>query len=139
MPFFCFLWYTSHLMTPPPPSSSLMSESDLSASELAMPAAEAPPEAEPAAESVEELTLDDQFRSEAARSLGRFRLAMEKLIYSITKALQTSRDLQNLIGVDRNVSWQLFKLLGPVETLATIPYIPASISLRKLLHAAKKR
>jgi hypothetical protein len=93
----------------------------------------------PAEGEAADFTLDDQFRSEAGKSLGRFRLAMEKLIYSITKALQTSRDLQNLIGVDRNVSWQLFKLLGPVETLATIPYIPASISLRKLLHAAKKR
>ena len=57
----------------------------------------------------------------------------------MAKGLQNSRDLQNILGVDRNVSWQIFKLLGPIETLSTISYIPAGVSLRKVLAAAKKK
>jgi hypothetical protein len=84
-------------------------------------------------------TLDDRFRSDAVKVLGRFRQAMERIVYAIAKGLQNSRDLQNVLGVDRNVSWQIFKLLGPIETLSTISYIPAAVSLRKVLSAAKKR
>ena len=62
-----------------------------------------------------------------------------KIVYPIAKSLQNSRDLQNVLGVDRNVSWQIFKLLGPIETLSTVSYIPAAVSLRKVLSAAKKR
>jgi hypothetical protein len=85
------------------------------------------------------VNLDDRFRDEAARILGRFRQTMEKIIYPVAKSLQNSRDLQNVLGVDRNVSWQIFKLLGPIETLSTVSYIPAAVSLRKVLVAAKKR
>ena len=79
------------------------------------------------------------FGADAAEVLGNFRQAMERIIYSVAKGLQNSRDLQNVLGVDRNVSWQIFKLLGPIETLSTVSYIPAAVSLRKLLSAAKKR
>jgi hypothetical protein len=94
-------------------------------------------EAEP--EAAGDFTLDSQFRADATEVLGRFRQAMERIIYALTKSLQNSRDLQNLLGVDRNVSWQIFKLLGPIETLSTVSYIPAVVSLRKVLAAAKKR
>jgi hypothetical protein len=83
--------------------------------------------------------LDDQFRSDATQVLGQFRQALERIVYSVTKSLQNSRDLQNVLGVDRNVSWQIFKMLGPIETLSTVSYVPASVSLRKVLGAAKKR
>jgi hypothetical protein len=84
-------------------------------------------------------TLDEEFRTHATESLGRFRQAMERIVYALTKSLQNSRDLQNVLGVDRNVSWQIFKLLGPIETLSTVSYVPAGVSLRKVLSAAKKR
>jgi hypothetical protein len=83
--------------------------------------------------------LDERFRNDAAMVLGRFRQAMEKIVFPIAKSLQNSRDLQNVLGVDRNVSWQIFKLLGPIETLSTVSYIPAAVSLRKVISAAKKR
>jgi hypothetical protein len=83
--------------------------------------------------------LDERFRNDAALVLGRFRQAMEKIVFPIAKSLQNSRDLQNVLGVDRNVSWQIFKLLGPIETLSTVSYIPAGVSLRKVISAAKKR
>ena len=84
-------------------------------------------------------TPDDQFRDDAVAALGRFREAMERVVYSVTRSLQNSRDLHVALGVDRNVSWQLFKLLGPIETLATAPYVPAGVSLKKVLTLAKKR
>jgi hypothetical protein len=85
------------------------------------------------------ITLDDQFRAQATQVLGRFREAMERIVYSTTKALQNSRSLLNVLGVDLNVSWQIFKLLGQIDTLSTVSYVPAAVSVRKLLNAARKR
>jgi hypothetical protein len=87
----------------------------------------------------ESFSPDDHFRANVIESLGRFRQAMERMVYSFTKSLKNSRDLQGLLGVDRNVSWQIFKLLGPIETIATVSYIPAAVSLKKVLAAARKK
>jgi hypothetical protein len=84
-------------------------------------------------------TPDDRFRADATEALGRFREALERVVFSVTKSVQNSRALQAAMGVDRNVSWQVFKLLGPIDTLSTVSYVPAAVSLRKLLAAAKKR
>ncbi|MGC4030128.1 MAG: hypothetical protein QM754_00055 [Tepidisphaeraceae bacterium] len=84
-------------------------------------------------------SLDDHFRANATQVLGRLRSSIEGVVYSVTKTLQNSRSLQNALGVDLNVSWQIFKLLGPIETLATITYVPAAVSVKKLLNLAKKR
>ena len=56
-----------------------------------------------ASQEVESQTLDDQFKEGAINALARFRQAMERVIYSITKSLQNSRDLQSILGVDRYV------------------------------------
>jgi hypothetical protein len=83
--------------------------------------------------------VDDPFRADATRVLGRFRESLERVVYSVARGLQSSRDLENVLGVDRSLSWQLFKLLGPIETLSTATYVPAATSMRKMLSAAKKR
>jgi hypothetical protein len=84
-------------------------------------------------------SLDDQFRAEATRVLSRFRRAVEGVVYGVTKTLANSRSLQTALGVDLHVSWQVFKLLGPIEVLATVTYVPAAVSIRKFLALAKKR
>ena len=84
-------------------------------------------------------TPDEQFRAEATQVLASFRQAVERVTFSVTARLANSRTLLNALGVDLNVSWQIFKLLGPIETLATVAYLPASVSFTKLLAAAKKK
>ena len=37
------------------------------------------------------------------------------------------------------MSWQIFKLLGSGDTLTVLPYVPAAISMKKLLTISKKR
>ncbi|MGC4031162.1 MAG: hypothetical protein QM754_05365 [Tepidisphaeraceae bacterium] len=83
-------------------------------------------------------SLDELFQITAGEVLGRFRRAMEGLIYSVAKTLSSSRALQTALKVDLKTSYQIFKLLGPTETLATVQYVPPAVSFKKLLAAAKK-
>ena len=84
-------------------------------------------------------SLDDRFRGSATQVLGRLRSAIERVVYSLTKTLQNSRSLQNVFAVDLNFSWQVFKMLGSIETLSTVSYVPAAVSMRKFISQAKKK
>lgn len=88
---------------------------------------------------IEAGSFDREFQSRALEALGRLRQAMESVVFSVTRSLSNSRSLLNALGVDLNVSWQVYKLLSPVETLATVQYVPAEVSFKKLLAAAKKK
>lgn len=82
----------------------------------------------------------EDLKANALHVLGRLRSTIGLVIHATTnKGLHNSRDLQNELGVDRNLSWQIFKMLGPVDTLSILPYVPAAVSMKKLLSVIKKR
>jgi hypothetical protein len=91
------------------------------------------------AESSVGASYDERFKNRVTEILGRFRHSVEQIVYSITPTLSNSRTLQTVLSVDLNLSWQIFKLLGPIETLSTISYVPAAVSMGKLTMAARKR
>jgi hypothetical protein len=85
------------------------------------------------------LEVDEEFQVEVSKVMGRVRSALTGMFAPFPEGVRKSRDVQKYLGVDANLSWQVFKLLATSDALGASRFVPAAVSMRRVFDAARER
>jgi hypothetical protein len=79
------------------------------------------------------------FEAEVGKVMGRVRSSLTEMFAAFPDGIRKSRDVQKYLGVDANLSWQVFKLLATSDLLGASRFVPATVSMRRVFEAARER
>jgi hypothetical protein len=82
---------------------------------------------------------DGVFATEVGRVMGRVRSTLAGMFSEFPNGVRKSRDVQKYLGVDANLSWQVFKLLATPDAVGSSRFVPAAVSMRRVFEAARER
>lgn len=76
---------------------------------------------------------------EAVEVLGDLRAALSELIAELPPPVLRAVDLEQSLGLDKKLAWQIFRVVQSPHPLGEVHNIPARSSVRRLLVSARKR
>jgi hypothetical protein len=80
-----------------------------------------------------------EFEGEAALVMSRVRRAFGRMIESLPGPPRRAGDLQRILGVDKALGWQIFRVGSGADPIGVGPYVPRSGPLAKAIRAAAAR
>jgi len=83
-----------------------------------------------------EQSAASSFPVESGAVLNRLRTGISDLIKAMPSKVQSTRDLQKLLGLNVNLCWQMLKLTTPGDAMSLAQYVPNPGPMNKLLIAA---
>jgi hypothetical protein len=84
--------------------------------------------------------VPETFRHEATHLVGRIRSGLMKAISESVGNVKRSRDVQERLGLNMTLSWQVYRILNNSENLIELcPHIPSAGMLQKLLSSARRK
>jgi hypothetical protein len=84
------------------------------------------------------LGKEDGFELQVSKVMGRVRSALGEMFATLPEGVRKSRDVQKHLGVDANLSWQVYKLLATSDALDASRFVPAPVSMRRVFDAARE-
>ncbi len=78
------------------------------------------------------------FQANADQTLERLRNALFELFDSAGHCVRKSLDAQKSLGIDANLSWQIFKLMGKSYSTSLAQYVPSAGPMHKLFTSARR-
>jgi hypothetical protein len=76
---------------------------------------------------------------EAVEVMGDLRRAFADLLADLPPPVHRAVDLEQALGLDKKLAWQVFRVAQSVHPLGEVHNLPARSSVRRLLEAARKR
>lgn len=78
-----------------------------------------------------------RFEQAATTVLGGLQRALQDLAAAAPSEIRKVVDVEQIFGVNRLLGWQIFRILNADDPLAVSSYVPARVSIKKFLIAAK--
>lgn len=82
---------------------------------------------------------DATFRQETTIVATRLRAALIQVVNQSVGVVQKTRDLRDHLGLDYQISWQLYKILTSTQPLEFCVHVPTSAQLQRLLKGLKRK
>jgi hypothetical protein len=86
-----------------------------------------------------EATPVGRFEEEAAHVMARIRREFGRLIEALPGSPRRAGDVQRILGVDKALGWQIFRVGTEAQPLEAAPLIPRPAPMAKALRAASER
>ena len=73
---------------------------------------------------------------EARQTMNRLCIALSTLIEGLPERPTRATDVANVLGINPQLAWQVFKMAGAADALSAVQYLPTSNQLRRVIKAA---
>jgi hypothetical protein len=80
-----------------------------------------------------------QFEDEVAGALQRVRSGLAEIIAALPGQVTTGADLHRILGIERKLSWKIFKVVNARDPLAAGPHVPSPGAAKGFFAAASKK